>query len=90
MRAARAAGAVVSFDLNYRDKLWRTHGGQERARAVIGRIVENVDVLLGNEEDVQQALGISGPDLRAEGSVGRRRLRRPDGARARALSDSWP
>ena len=69
MRAARAAGAVVSFDLNYRDKLWRTHGGQERARAVIGRIVENVDVLLGNEEDVQQALGISGPDLRAEGSV---------------------
>jgi 2-dehydro-3-deoxygluconokinase len=69
MRAARAAGAVVSFDLNYRDKLWRTHGGQERARAVIGRIVENVDVLLGNEEDVQQALGISGPDLRAEGSL---------------------
>ena len=30
MRAARAAGAVVSFDLNYREKLWRTDGGQER------------------------------------------------------------
>ncbi len=69
MRAARAAGAVVSFDLHYRDKLWRTHGGQERARAVIGRIVENVDVLLGNEEDVQQALGISGPEMRAEGGL---------------------
>ena len=68
MRAARSAGAVVSFDLNYRAKLWRHPRGQARARAVIGRIVENVDVLLGNEEDVQQALGISGPDPRARGA----------------------
>ena len=76
MRAARAAGAVVSFDLNYREKLWATRGGQTQAQAVIGRIVESVDVLLGNEEDVQQALGISGPDpgpggsLEAKGFVG--------------------
>jgi 2-dehydro-3-deoxygluconokinase len=68
MRAARAAGAVVSFDLNYRAKLWATRGGRAEARSVIGRIVENVDVLLGNEEDVQQALGISGPEA-GQGSL---------------------
>jgi 2-dehydro-3-deoxygluconokinase len=69
MRAARAAGAVVSFDLNYREKLWATRGGRERAREVIGRIVENVDVLLANEEDVQQALGITGPDPGDRGNL---------------------
>jgi 2-dehydro-3-deoxygluconokinase len=69
MRAARAAGAVISFDLNYRAKLWATRGGQAEARSVIGRLVENVDVLLGNEEDVQQALGISGPDAGAGGGL---------------------
>ena len=69
MRAARAAGAVVSFDLNYREKLWATRGGQTQAQAVIGRIVESVDVLLGNEEDVQQALGISGPEPGVGGAM---------------------
>jgi 2-dehydro-3-deoxygluconokinase len=69
MRAAKAAGAVVSFDLNYREKLWATRGGQPQAQSVIGRIVENVDVLLGNEEDVQQALAISGPEPGAGGSL---------------------
>ena len=69
MRAAKAAGAVVSFDLNYREKLWATRGGQPEAQSVIGRIVENVDVLLGNEEDVQQALGLSGPEPGAGGSL---------------------
>jgi 2-dehydro-3-deoxygluconokinase len=61
MKAARAAGAVVSFDLNFREKLWSVWGGHERASAVIGRIVEHVDVLVGNEEDLQRSLGISGP-----------------------------
>ncbi len=60
MKAARAAGAVVSFDLNYRPKLWNIWGGQERAQSVISRIVENVDVLVGNEEDLQLGLGIPG------------------------------
>jgi len=60
MQAARAAGTVVSFDLNYRAKLWDVRGGAERARSVIGRIVENVDVLVGNEEDLQLGLGIPG------------------------------
>src|SRR5512141_2130955 len=61
MKAAKAAGAVVSFDLNYREKLWNIWGGAARAAEVIGRIVENVDVLVGNEEDLQMGLGIPGP-----------------------------
>src|SRR5512139_1207784 len=51
MQAAKAAGAVTSFDLNYRAKLWNIWGGQGRAQAVIGRIVKYVDVLVGNEEE---------------------------------------
>ena len=61
MQAAKAAGAVVSFDLNYRAKLWNIWGGQERAQAILRRIVENVDVLVGNEEDLQMGLGMPGP-----------------------------
>ena len=62
MKAARRAGTVVSFDLNYREKLWKASGGVARAPSVFSRIVENVDVLVGNEEDLQKALGIAGPD----------------------------
>src|SRR6185312_13888143 len=47
MKAAKAAGAVTSFDLNFREKLWKFSGGNERAVEVIARIVENVDVLVG-------------------------------------------
>ncbi|MCL4402144.1 MAG: sugar kinase, partial [Acidobacteria bacterium] len=50
MQAARAQGAVVSFDLNFRAKLWNISGGVERAQEVLGRIVKNVDVLVGNAE----------------------------------------
>lgn len=63
MQAARAHGAVVSFDLNFRAKLWKARGGLERAQAVTRRIVEEVDVLVGNEEDLQLSLGIKGPDV---------------------------
>ncbi|MCE5306819.1 MAG: sugar kinase [Acidobacteriales bacterium] len=63
MKAAKAAGAIVSFDLNYRAKLWNIWGGHERALGVISRIVENVDVLVGNEEDLQMGLGIPGPEV---------------------------
>src|SRR5438270_6253965 len=66
MKAAKAAGAVVSFDLNYRAKLWGFRGGNERAVEVIRRIVENVDVLVGNEEDLQMGLGIAGPEVAAK------------------------
>jgi 2-dehydro-3-deoxygluconokinase len=65
MKAARAAGAVVSFDLNFREKLWNIWGGQHRAADVIGRIVEHVDVLVGNEEDLQKGLGVPGPEVAA-------------------------
>jgi 2-dehydro-3-deoxygluconokinase len=63
MQAAKAAGAVVSFDLNFREKLWRIAGGAGREREVIRRIVTNVDVLVGNEEDLQKGLGIPGPEV---------------------------
>jgi 2-dehydro-3-deoxygluconokinase len=63
MKAARAAGAVVSFDLNFREKLWNVWGGASSAPEVVGRIVEHVDVLLGNEEDLQKGLGVSGPSV---------------------------
>jgi len=69
MRAAKAAGAVVSFDLNYRDKLWKISGGQGRALSVLGRIVENADVLVGNEEDLQMGLGIPGPEIAAKSKL---------------------
>ena len=65
MQAAKAAGAVVSFDLNYREKLWNAVGGHARALDVVGRIVKNVDVLVGNEEDLQKGLGIPGPEVAA-------------------------
>src|SRR5579871_5440378 len=61
MKAAKKAGAIVSFDLNYRAKLWNISGGHERAVKVLARIVKNVDVLVGNEEDLQLGLGIPGP-----------------------------
>ena len=69
MKAARKAGAVVSFDLNFREKLWNIWGGQRKAAEVIGRIVENVDVLVGNEEDLQKGLGIPGPEVAAKSAL---------------------
>ncbi|SPE38383.1 PfkB domain protein [Candidatus Sulfopaludibacter sp. SbA6] len=69
MQAAKAAGAVVSFDLNYRAKLWSISGGEERAVAVVDRIVKNVDVLVGNEEDLQKGLGIPGPEVAAKSKL---------------------
>src|SRR5438270_6334539 len=69
MQAAKTAGAVVSFDLNFREKLWKISGGRDRAVEVIGRIVENVDVLVGNEEDLQRGLGIPGPEVAAKSKL---------------------
>src|SRR3984885_8280468 len=69
MKAAKAAGAVVSFDLNYRAKLWNISGGHDRAVAVLDRIVKNVDVLVGNEEDLQLGLGIPGPEVSAKSKL---------------------
>ena len=69
MQAAKAAGAVVSFDLNYRAKLWNISGGHDRAVAVLDRIVKHVDVLVGNEEDLQLGLGIPGPEVAAKSKL---------------------
>ncbi len=69
MKAAKAAGAVISFDLNFREKLWKISGGQDRAVSVLRRIVQNVDVLVGNEEDLQKGLGIPGPEVAAKSKL---------------------
>ena len=63
MQAAKAQGAVVSFDLNYRAKLWQAAGGDARAVETLRRIVANVDCLIGNEEDMQKGLGVRGPEV---------------------------
>ena len=65
MQAAKSAGAIVSFDLNYRAKLWNIWGGQAAAQSVLRRIMQYVDVLVGNEEDLQLGLGVSGPQVAA-------------------------
>ena len=69
MKEAKSAGAVTSFDLNYRQKLWDISGGAEKAVETIGKIVENVDVLVGNEEDLQMGLGIPGPEVAAKSKL---------------------
>jgi 2-dehydro-3-deoxygluconokinase len=69
MRAARNAGAICSFDLNFREKLWNIWGGQKKAVEVISRIVDNCDVLIGNEEDLQKGLGITGQDVEAKSKL---------------------
>ena len=63
LQAAKTAGAVTSFDLNYRPKLWKVRGGSAAAQNVLHRIVQTVDVLVGNEEDLQEALAIPGPSI---------------------------
>ena len=69
MKAAKAAGAITSFDLNFREKLWKLHGGNARAVETIATIVENVDVLVGNEEDLQKGLGVPGPEVAAKSKL---------------------
>jgi 2-dehydro-3-deoxygluconokinase len=69
MKAAKAVGAVTSFDLNFRPLLWNIWGGAQTAAEVLGRIVEHVDVLVGNEEDLQHGLGIPGPEVAAKSKL---------------------
>ncbi|HTA57068.1 MAG TPA: sugar kinase [Candidatus Baltobacteraceae bacterium] len=57
MEAAKRAGTIVSYDLNYRASLWSSNGGKEKAQAVNRALVSKVDVLFGNEEDFTAALG---------------------------------
>lgn len=66
MERARQNGARVSYDLNYRDSLWRSIGGRERAREVNRSLMPFVDVLFGNEEDFSAALGFDLPGVGAD------------------------
>jgi 2-dehydro-3-deoxygluconokinase len=68
MQSARKHGVIVSYDLNYRESLWKSVGGKEQARQVNRRLAPFVDVMLGNEEDFSAGLGldISGMDEHAQ------------------------
>ena len=57
MESARKHGARVSYDLNYRESLWQAVGGQARAREVNRMLAPLIDVMIGNEEDFNAALG---------------------------------
>ena len=59
MDAARKHGTPVSYDLNYRDSLWKSIGGKAKAQEVNRDLVRKVDLLLGNEEDFSAMLGIA-------------------------------
>jgi 2-dehydro-3-deoxygluconokinase len=59
MDAARKYSTPISYDLNYRDSLWKSIGGKAKAQEVNREIVRKVDVLLGNEEDFSAMLGIA-------------------------------
>jgi 2-dehydro-3-deoxygluconokinase len=78
MQAARKAGAIVSFDLNYRAKLWAAAAAEqglsaeqasEKAAQTLRAIAGYVDVLVGNEEDLQKGLGLKGQDVEAAGKL---------------------
>ncbi|HWY26953.1 MAG TPA: sugar kinase [Candidatus Angelobacter sp.] len=62
MEAAKRAGAVVSYDLNYRASLWSSIGGKERAQEVNRKLLPLADVVVGNEEDFAAALGYPAGD----------------------------
>ncbi len=59
MQAARRAGTMVSYDLNYRPSLWKSIGGKNKAREVNRMLAPFVDVMLGNEEDFSASLGFA-------------------------------
>jgi len=63
MQAAKRHGTVVSYDLNYRESLWKSLGGQVRAQEVNRSLAPFIDVMLGNEEDFSAALGYRIPGL---------------------------
>lgn len=69
MKTARKHGTITSFDLNYRSKLWAPIGGLEKAQSVLRKIVDHVDIIVGNEEDLQLGLGIKGPEIKSKSKL---------------------
>jgi 2-dehydro-3-deoxygluconokinase len=63
MNAARKHGTIVSYDLNYRESLWKAIGGKKRAQEVNRRVAPLVDVMIGNEEDFSASLGFEVPGM---------------------------
>ena len=63
MQSARRHGVIVSYDLNYRESLWKGIGGKARAQKVNRELAPLVDVMLGNEEDFSAALGFEVPGV---------------------------
>ena len=59
IQAARSSGTVVSYDLNYRESLWKGIGGKSKAQEVNRELVSTIDVLFGNEEDFSATLGVA-------------------------------
>jgi 2-dehydro-3-deoxygluconokinase len=59
MEAAKRAGTVISYDLNYRASLWKSIGGKSKAQEVNRKLAPMIDVMIGNEEDFTAALGFS-------------------------------
>jgi len=78
MQAAKKAGAVTSFDLNYRAKLWAVAAAErglspaqaeEESARILRKIVSHVDILVGNEEDLQKGLGLKGQDVESSSKL---------------------
>lgn len=90
VRMARKHGASVSCDLNYRKKLWRWRVGtkpQVLARECMGQILPEVDLVIGNEEDAEQVLGIHAEGTSVE--RGRINARAYEGV-ARGICERFP
>jgi len=68
-RAAKKYGTKISFDLNYRASFWE--GRESELSAIFSEIAGEADILLGNEEDFQLCLGITGPEAGGEGLAGK-------------------
>ncbi|SHI14570.1 2-dehydro-3-deoxygluconokinase [Sporobacter termitidis DSM 10068] len=67
-KAAKKAGTLVSFDLNYRASFWVDR--ESELREIFSQIASLSDILVGNEEDFQLALGIEGPNAGGDGLGG--------------------
>ncbi len=66
MKCAKENGTIVSYDLNYRPSLWKSIGGQEKAKEVNRGLAPYIDVMIGNEEDFSASLGFEVPGLDEE------------------------